>query len=265
MAREFLERQEVAFDIRPATSVDEAGDYLSEHEVDCIISDYDLPERNGLEFLEAVRETDPELPFILFTGHGSETIASRAISAGVTDYVQKQPQRHHYAVLANRIEMAVDRYRARQAVRTTKQRLEELAEHSNDILYLFTRDWDELLFINSAYEDIWGRSVDALREDPSDFIDGVHPDDRDTLKRSMAALSNGEPVEQEYRVNAEEGYGRWVWTEGEPIFDDSGAVVRIAGFARDITHLRRREQALQKRGVDEPLSPGTGGVLASDD
>ncbi len=45
--------------------------------------------QDGIEFLEAVREGHRDLPFILYTGKGSEEVASDAISAGVTDYLQK--------------------------------------------------------------------------------------------------------------------------------------------------------------------------------
>jgi DNA-binding NtrC family response regulator len=49
-----------------------------------------MPGVDGLEFLASVREEYPDLPFILFTGKGSEEIASEAISRGVTDYLQKE-------------------------------------------------------------------------------------------------------------------------------------------------------------------------------
>jgi DNA-binding NarL/FixJ family response regulator len=55
-----------------------------------LVSRYDLPGRDGVALLEAVRDTDPDLPFVLFTDAGDEGVASRAISAGVTEYVQKE-------------------------------------------------------------------------------------------------------------------------------------------------------------------------------
>jgi len=54
---------------------------LANQGVDCIVSDYDMPRTNGIEFLEAVRDQHPELPFILYTGKGSEEVAGEAISA----------------------------------------------------------------------------------------------------------------------------------------------------------------------------------------
>ena len=89
----FLEREGENIAVETATSATEGLDRLTEGDFesgvpfDCIVSDYDMPGMNGLEFLEAVREEHPDLPFILFTGEGSEEIASEAITAGVSDYL----------------------------------------------------------------------------------------------------------------------------------------------------------------------------------
>lgn len=60
---------------------------LAEESVDCIVTEYALPERSGIEFLTAVREDYPKLPVIVYTAAGSEAVASAAIDAGVTDYL----------------------------------------------------------------------------------------------------------------------------------------------------------------------------------
>jgi Response regulator containing CheY-like receiver, AAA-type ATPase, and DNA-binding domains len=78
------------FEIETATSTDEAIDKLTT-DIDCVVSDYNMPAKNGLALLEAVRAEHPALPFILYTNKGSEEIASAAISKGVTDYIQKNP------------------------------------------------------------------------------------------------------------------------------------------------------------------------------
>ena len=83
LASAMLERR--GFDVVTVTDVGRALEVLDSEPVDCVVSDYQMPERNGLEFLELVRERDPALPFVLFTGKGSEEVASDAIAAGVTD------------------------------------------------------------------------------------------------------------------------------------------------------------------------------------
>ncbi len=245
LTADFLEREDERFAVETATRTSAALEYLADHGVDCVISDYDMPEMNGIEFLETVREDFPELPFVLFTGKGSEEVASDAISAGVTDYLQKQQGTDHYALLANRVRNAVRQSRTERVAEDTQQQLAELAEHTNDVLWTFSADWDELLFVNDAYEDIWGRSVASLEADPRSFLDGVHPEDRERVEAAMSDLSAGEHFDVEYRVNEAEDYGRWVWARGEPIIDD-GEVVRVTGFSRDITERKARERDLQR-------------------
>ena len=112
MTATFLEQQDAPLEVHTATTTAEGLERLQEDSVDCVISDYDMPQTDGLAFLETVRSEYPDLPFILFTGKGSEEIASEAISAGVTDYLQKETGADHYVVLANRVMDAVDRVRS---------------------------------------------------------------------------------------------------------------------------------------------------------
>ena len=118
----FLEQKLPSATVHKATRLDEANEYLSSHVINCIVSDYEMPEQTGLEFLESVRDQFPDLPFILFTGKGSEEIASQAISAGVTDYLQKRGT-EQYDRLAARIRHAVAQH---QTEHQLKERLKEL-------------------------------------------------------------------------------------------------------------------------------------------
>ncbi|MFW5900649.1 MAG: response regulator [Halodesulfurarchaeum sp.] len=102
-AATFLERKDERFEIEIATSPQEGLNRLDDNSFDCIVSDYDMPDQNGIEFLEAVREDYSDLPFILYTGKGSEVIASDAISAGITHNPQKRSGTSECTVLANRI------------------------------------------------------------------------------------------------------------------------------------------------------------------
>jgi DNA-binding NtrC family response regulator len=63
----FLERKLPAATIHTATRVHDAQTIIETEPIVCIVSDYEMPDQNGLEFLHSVRETHPELPFILFT------------------------------------------------------------------------------------------------------------------------------------------------------------------------------------------------------
>jgi CheY-like chemotaxis protein len=75
--------------------------------IDCVVSDYRMPPTDGIAFLEDVRELNPDIPFLLFTGRGDEGIAAEAIQAGVTDYVRKKGTAAQFAFLVDRINQAV--------------------------------------------------------------------------------------------------------------------------------------------------------------
>lgn len=240
-----LEDEDSRLDVSSANNPDEGEEVLSETTTDCIVSDYDMPHRNGIQFLEAVRNEYPDLPFILYTGKGSEEVASEAISAGVTDYLQKGSGRSQFAVLANRIGNSVEQYRSQQAIRETEEKLSELADRTDDVLFMFNGDWTELLFINSAYEDIWGESISELQADPRSFLEHVHPDEKERLHSAIEQSTNGTPVEREYRIVRPDGQQRWVSADAKPIVDDDGTVSRIVGHVRDVTERKQGELQLE--------------------
>ncbi len=140
-----------------------------------------------------------------------------------------------------------ERRRAETEREEIQSRLREIAANTTEVLWMFDADWSELLFVNEAYEDVWGMPVEDLRENPLAFLEGVHPDDRDRVRAAMRELSAGEPVDIEYRVAPDTDYRRWVWVQGRPVFGD-GEVVRVAGFVRDVTDRRRRERHLRVMG-----------------
>ena len=122
----FLEREDDRLSVETATSTAKGLDLIRELSPDCVVSDYDMPGQNGIEFLERVRNEWPELPFILFTGKGSEEVAGQAVSAGVTDYLQKKSGSEQYTLLANRIINAVERRQASKALAQTRTRHQSL-------------------------------------------------------------------------------------------------------------------------------------------
>ena len=168
MTATFLERENERFTVETTTTTSEALDRVARNPPHCIVSDYDMPSRNGLEFLEAIREDYPELPFILFTGKGSEEVASDAISAGVTDYLQKEATTSQYAVLANRIINAVEGFVAQ---RERQRHLDAIETAQEGISIL---DEDRFIYVNDAYADLYGYNPEEMLGEHWKLI---YPDD----------------------------------------------------------------------------------------
>ncbi|WP_267640113.1 hybrid sensor histidine kinase/response regulator [Haloarchaeobius amylolyticus] len=127
-----LAGERASFDCLTATSVADALDLLDRYHVDCVVSEYDLATETGLDLLRAVREDSPDLPVVLFTADGSESVASDAISAGVTDYVQRTDGAS-LAHLADRIDAAVSTHRAETELHQSRRQLARLHECAIDI------------------------------------------------------------------------------------------------------------------------------------
>jgi len=157
MAAEFLEREDDRFEVVSETNASAGIDRLQDGGFDGVVSDYDMPEMGGLEFLKSVREEFSDLPFILFTGKGSEEIAAEAITAGVTDYIQKQSGIDQYTILANRLGNAVERH---YAVRQTDLSLQAM-ETANEGLSLVEPD-GTFSYANPAFAQLFGYDPDEL-------------------------------------------------------------------------------------------------------
>ena len=110
LAKLNLEKTDTSLKVTGAQTVTEAMTILKTIKPDCVVSDYLMPEMNGIELYLAIKEFG--VPYILYTGRGSDEVAGAAFSVGVDDYVRKEPNLAHYEVLARKIRHAVDKKRS---------------------------------------------------------------------------------------------------------------------------------------------------------
>jgi PAS domain S-box-containing protein len=147
-----------------------------------------------------------------------------------------------------------ERRRRERALEESEQRFREIAEALDQVIYLATPDMEELEYLSPGYEEIWGRPPAEMDEDPTSFIEGIHPADRDgyvdRMERMREALTTAggrdaaDVYEFEYRVVRPDGEVRWVDATAYPIRDADGTVRRLAGVIDDVTERREREDAL---------------------
>jgi PAS domain S-box-containing protein len=240
-----LEREDDRFRVDTATSSTEGLDRLAETEFDCVVSDYDMPDRTGIEFLETVREDHPDLPFILFTGKGSEAVASDAISAGVTDYLQKETGTGQYPVLANRVRNAVSKHRAEQAVAETERRYRRLIEEAADVITTVDRS-GRFEYVSPSVESVLGYDVEAVAgENAFGF---VHPDDHAVAVDQFQAFVADPGGKVTLEARFENADGEWVWLEvrGRNLLEDP-VIDGLVVYARDITARKERERELERQ------------------
>jgi len=242
MVATFLRREDGRLTVETATSADDALDRLADGAFDCVISDHDMPGRDGIDFLETIREERPDLPFVLYTGKGSEEVASKAISAGVTEYLQKESGTAQYAVLANRITNAVEQYRSKRAVEESQKRLSLFVEQSPFAVV----EWDEnfeFASVNDKAEDVLGYSEAELVGESWEII--VPESDRDAVgevvSELLAAGGGYHSINENVRADGERITCEW---HNRVVTDEDGETVAIFSQFQDITDRKQREERL---------------------
>jgi PAS domain S-box-containing protein len=268
-AAAFIEREDDRLAVETAGSAEEGLARLADEAFDCVVSDYDMPGRNGIEFLDAVRADHPDLPFVLFTGTGSEEVASEAISAGVTDYLQKERGTDQYAILANRIANVVEGHRSRRGLEARKRRLETLISNLPGIVYRCRNEpeWP-MEVVEGECVELTGYPVGALERGEVVWGEDVlHPDDRAEIWETVQdALATGNSFEVTYRIHTRDGTVRWMWERGRAVDATDREPEALEGFITDITGRKRREADLERANallstLFDALPPG---VLAED-
>lgn len=190
LASTFLETNEASIDVSTKLHAEDALNYYHRNEdsIECIVSDYDMPEMDGLELLRAVRAEHPEIPFILFTGKGSEAVASDAIAAGVTEYMQKEVGTDQYEVLANRVRNTVEQYRMERAYQTARSWYQRLCEQSLAGTYLVHDE--ALVYVNEKFATVFGyEQADLIGADP---LSVVAEEDRPKVQENLRKRLQGE-------------------------------------------------------------------------
>jgi len=131
-------------------------------------------------------------------------------------------------------------------LRVSESRFRQMADNIEDVFFLHDARGDRMLYVSPAYEHIWGRTCESLYEHPESWTESIHPEDRAATRRLVRAGMRDGTFTAEYRIVRPDGASRWVQSRGFPVRNSSGAVVRIAGVARDISERRQTLALLEE-------------------
>lgn len=127
-----------------------------------------------------------------------------------------------------------ERKQVEEKLRESEQRFYQIAENLRDVLWIATPDANQTIYVNPAYEQMWGYSCESLYAQPKSFLDGIHSEDRDRVVNNFNFQLQTD-YSQEYRVVRPDGSICWVQSRTFPIRDRTGQVYRMAGLVEDIT------------------------------
>ena len=242
LAKIYLERTHT-FSVATATSANEGLELLKKSPFDAIISDYAMPQINGIEFLKVVRAEYGDIPFLLFTGKGREEIAIEAFDNGADFYIQKGGQpKAQFAELAHKVKMAIDSKRAERFLRESEQRYKAVVEDQTELISRFTPD-KTFTFVNEAF----CRYFQKTREEiiGSKFIPQIPEDDQQNIREQLALLTPDNPIATIiFRITMDNKVVTWHRWTYRAIFDNKGSISEYQTVGRDITSQKETELEL---------------------
>jgi PAS domain S-box-containing protein len=127
-------------------------------------------------------------------------------------------------------------------LRASEQRFVQLAERVDEIFWVYDLGSNRFLYISPRYEPAFGRSCQSLYDEAESFLQAVVPEDRDRVAEAFRRVGEGYDVE--YRILRPDGSLRWITARGFPVPDETGAVYRVAGVAKDVTEEKQAQAAL---------------------
>lgn len=240
ITRVFLEKGgEISVD--PTTSAISALELLNTKKYDAIVSDYEMPNMDGITFLKTMKRRGIEKPFIIFTGRSREEIVIEALNSGADFYLQKGTDpKVQFAELKNMIQQAVMRKRAEEALLQSETNYRTLVEYTEDSIYMVDR-LGRYLFMNSHHKMRLG-----IGDTEYKFLlyEDLHSEEESerflTLVRQV--IETNTFIQDEY-----EREGRWFLRTLSPV---KNAIIEmtiaVTVISTEITRTKKLEQSLEK-------------------
>lgn len=213
-----------------------------------------------------------ELTFVVPVTFGGSDWGLLAIDGVVeTRATQPRDRFNHWAAL---LAVALDQERLLASLREQRKALEHAAARERALAdtvreseerYALasmaahdgTWDWDVsagTVYYSPRWKQTLGYADDVIGDQPSEWLERVHPADRDELSAAIAAqlAGAGTPLELEHRVRTQSGDYRWMMCRAVTVLDDAGCPARLVGTLVDVTERKEAEIALQRDALHDP-------------
>jgi len=135
---------------------------------------------------------------------------------------------------------------AAEKLRASEEQFRQIAENIREVFFVLTPEPPRITYISPAYDEIWGRPRHELYGRPEAWMESVHPNDRERVSAFYVRCMQGTQAGMEYRVVRPDGTVRWIDARAFPVHDEAGKLIRVVGFAEDITARTQKEQALSE-------------------
>ncbi|AFY50903.1 PAS domain S-box/diguanylate cyclase (GGDEF) domain-containing protein [Nostoc sp. PCC 7524] len=157
-----------------------------------------------------------------------------------------------------------DRKRAEAALQESKQRLDEILNSLEDVVWSVSAETFETLYINPAVVKIYGRSVSEFVENSNLWFEVIHPEDQPIVSQAIQPLLLTGSQDLEYRIMRPDGEIRWLHNRSHVIYNASGKPIRIEGIATDISERKFMEAKLMRHAFYDHLTGLPNRVLFMD-
>jgi PAS domain S-box-containing protein len=133
-----------------------------------------------------------------------------------------------------------------QELHASELRFRQLAENIREVFWLTDPAKRKIFYVSPAYEEIWGRSCESLYASPREWVEAIHPDDRERVREAAESEQSSGRYDEEFRIVRPDGSIRWIRDRAFPVLRNGTEVYRITGIAEDITTRRRAAQELRE-------------------
>jgi len=237
--------QGAGFEVVEATNGPDALEIVKRLNPALVLLDVKLPDINGIEVCRRIK-ANPESAMVLvlqtsaaLTGRADKI---RGLEGGADNYLAAPIEADE--LIAN-VNALLRMHQTQVQLRDSEERFRQITDNIDDVFWMFAVPEGDLEYVSPAYSDVWGGSLDALRQRPGSWLDAVHPEDRERIAQRWRQLQQAPHYDDEFRILGPDGRTHWVRDRLFAVRNARGEVYRVARVTSDITARKEMEALLR--------------------